>query len=142
MSAHPHREPAPPFGHLAAELLRMVRFCAVGLLNTGLTIASYAALVALGCPAPAASAAGFALGAVNSYWCNARWTFAAMDRARGAPARYGGVQGFGAGLSALGLAAARGLGAARLPAEIVTLPWVAVTTYVLSRLLVFRDRRA
>jgi hypothetical protein len=64
-----------------------------------------------------------------------------MARTRGAPARYIGVQAFGAGLSALGLAAARGLGAARLPAEIVTLPWVTVTTYVLSRLLVFHDPR-
>jgi putative flippase GtrA len=140
MSVQGHREPAP-FGHLAAELPRIVRFCAVGVLNTALTLTSYAVLVALGCPAPLASAIGFALGAVNGYWCNARWTFAAMARAHGAPARYCAVQAFGAGLSALGLAAARGLGAARLPAEIVTLPWVTVTTYVLSRLLVFHDPR-
>jgi putative flippase GtrA len=140
MSAQGHREPAP-FGHFAAELPRIARFCAVGLLNTALTLVSYVVLVTLGCPAPLASAAGFGLGAVNGYCCNARWTFAAMDRARGAPARYGGVQALGAGLSALGLAAVRGLGAARLPAEIVTLPWVTATTYVLSRLLVFRDPR-
>jgi putative flippase GtrA len=140
MSVQGHRAPAP-LVHLAAELPRIVRFCAVGVLNTALTLASYAALVAVGCPAPPASAVGFALGAVNGYWCNARWTFAAMDRARGALARYCGVQAFGAGLSGLGLAAARGLGAARLPAEIVTLPWVTVTTYVLSRLLVFHDPR-
>jgi putative flippase GtrA len=140
MSVQGHRAP-PPFLHVTAELPRIVRFCAVGLLNTALTLASYAALVAVGCPAPAASALGFGVGAVNGYCCNARWTFAAMARARGAPARYIGVQAFGAGLSALGLAAARGLGAARLPAEIVTLPWVTVTTYVLSRLLVFHDPR-
>jgi putative flippase GtrA len=141
MSAHPHSHSAP-CAHLAAELPRIARFCTVGLLNTTLTLVSYVALVALGCPAPLASAAGFALGAVNGYLCNARWTFAAMARARAAPVRYGGVQGLGAAVSALGLAAVRGLGAARVPAEVVTLPWVTVLTYVLSRLLVFPDPRA
>jgi putative flippase GtrA len=139
MSVPGPREPAP-FGHLAAELPRIVRFCAVGLLNTALTLASYAVLVALGCPAPAASASASAR-RVNGYCCNARWTFAAMARARGALARYCGGQAFGAGLSALGLAAARGPWSGAPPAEVVTLPWVTVTTYVLSRLLVFHDPR-
>jgi putative flippase GtrA len=121
-----------------AELGRLVRFCVVGLANTLITLSSYTALIAVGCPAEAASAVAFALGALNGYHWNARWTFAV----RGTLWRYVGVQGLGAGLSAAGVAAARGQGAARLTAELVILPAVTLITYCLSRRFVFSSPAA
>jgi putative flippase GtrA len=129
MSAPPAIAAAP----LRAELSRLVRFCVVGASNTAITLGAYAALVAAGCPAAAASGAAFALGALNGYHWNARWTFAV----RGMLWRYVGVQGLGAGLSAAGVAFARGAGVSRLAAEIVILPVVTLITYCLSRRFVF-----
>jgi putative flippase GtrA len=129
MSAHPAMTAAP----LRAELSRLARFCAVGASNTAITLAAYAALVAAGGRPAAASAAAFALGALNGYHWNARWTFAV----RGTLWRYVAVQGLGAGLSAAGVAVARGAGAPRLAAEVVILPAVTLITYCLSRRFVF-----
>ena len=84
------------------ELRRLARFCAVGALNTGLTLAAFALLLRVGMPAAVASAAGFGLGALNGYQLNARWTFAGARRDRGAVARYVLVQLGGAVLSAGG----------------------------------------
>jgi putative flippase GtrA len=120
-------------GPWRAELGRLARFCVVGASNTAITLGSYAALIAAGLPAEPASALAFALGALNGYHWNARWTFAV----RGFVWRYVAVQGLGAALSGAGVALARGAGAPRLAAEIVILPVVTLTTYCLSRRLVF-----
>jgi putative flippase GtrA len=134
MSAQGSVLPAP----WRAELGRLARFCVVGASNTLITLGSYALLLLAGCPAEAASAVAFALGALNGYHWNARWTFAV----RGALWRYVGVQGLGAGLSAAGVAAARGQGVARLTAEVVILPAVTLITYCLSRRFVFSSPAA
>lgn len=129
MSAHRTTLPAP----WRSELGRLARFCVVGASNTLITLGSYAAILAAGLPAGVASGLAFALGALNGYHWNARWTFAV----RGALWRYAGVQGLGAGLSAAGVGLARGHGAARLAAELVILPVVTLITYTLSRRFVF-----
>ena len=82
-------------------LLQLARFATVGVANTLLAFALYAALVAAGVPYPVAGAAGFAAGAVNGYVLNRRWTFAADDSRR-ARRRYLAVQ-------LAGLAATTGL---------------------------------
>jgi putative flippase GtrA len=75
-----------------AELrLQFGRFAVVGVSNTVLSLAVYAALAAAGLPVAAAGAAGFSAGAVNGYLLNRRWTFHAPDSSR-AKARYVVVQ--------------------------------------------------
>jgi putative flippase GtrA len=120
------------------EVARFARFCAVGALNTLLTLAAFAALTAAGVPAPAASAAAFALGAANGYVLNRTWTFRATGGAA-TLARYVAVQALGAASSAAGVAlVTNDLELRRIAAEVVVLPVVSALTYSLSRTLVFR----
>ena len=115
------------------ELLRLARYALVGASNTVITFTAYTLLVALGVAAPVASAAGFALGAVNGYQLNRRWTF----RTPGRLAPYVAVQALGAGASAAGVALARGDGLPQPAAELVVLPLVTLLTYALARTVVF-----
>jgi putative flippase GtrA len=121
------------------EAGRIVRFCVVGAANSAITLAAFVGLVALGVPAPAASALAFGAGAANSYVVNRRWTFADLPAAGGAWLRFAGLQGGGALLSAAGVSALQSAGWAHMPAECAVLPGVTVTLYCLSRLLVFRS---
>jgi putative flippase GtrA len=129
---------APPRVRLRAELVRIARFCVVGASNTAVTFTAFAVLVAIGLPAPAASALAFVLGAANGYVWNTRWTFADQGVGASIVPRYVAVQVACAALSAVGVAVARGDGLARLAAEVVILPWVTLLAYALSRTLVFR----
>jgi putative flippase GtrA len=115
-------------------LLQLLRFCVVGASNTLITLLVYVGSTALGTPAPAAAALGFAVGAANGYLLNRAWTF----RAPGAVGRYVLVQALGAGASALGIGLATGaIDAGRLVAEGMVVPPVTLLTYVLSRRFVF-----
>jgi putative flippase GtrA len=123
---------------MSGELGRVVKFCVVGVSNTVLTVAVYVALTHAGVPAAAASALAFAAGAVNGYRLNRAWTFRAASAGWQTLARYVMVQGLGAALSAAGVGlAGSDLELRHLVAEIVVLPFVTLTTYTLSRLLVF-----
>ncbi len=124
--------------HVSAELARIARFCVVGASNTAITFVVFAVLVAIGCPAPVASAAGFILGAANGYAWNTRWTFADQGVGAAAIPRYVVVQVGCAALSAAGVLVARSDGLARLTSEVVILPWVTLVAYALSRTFVFR----
>ena len=125
------------------RVAQLVRFAVVGASNTAITLASYAALVTLGAPVVLASASGFALGAANGYHWNRRWTFHSDRHGALTGARYVAVQLGGLGLNALGVALAVGLAAVpRLAGEIVILPFVTVTTFVLSQSWVFPARPA
>jgi putative flippase GtrA len=123
---------------MSVEVRRLARFCAVGVLNTLLTLAAFAALVRLGSPAPAASALAFATGAVNGYLLNSRWTFRGSSSGPSTLVRYVAVQVFGAALSAAGVAmVSSDLTLRHLAAEVIVIPFVTVTTYSLSRRIVF-----
>jgi len=123
---------------MTEELRRIVRFGAVGVLNTLLTLASFVALTHAGAPAPLASALAFALGAANGYVLNRRWTFRSERRGARTALSYTAVQALGAGMSAVGVALAHtDLDLRRLAAETVVLPVVTLTTYTLSRRVVF-----
>jgi putative flippase GtrA len=116
-----------------------LRFLAVGVSNTALTLAAYALLVAAGAPPVAASAAAFAAGAVNGYRLNRAWTFRVGRRGRGAAVRYLAVAALGLALNALAVAiAVHGLGLPKLAGEVVALPPVTAATFLLSRAWVFR----
>jgi len=127
---------------MKAELMRFVRFGAVGVSNTVITLVAYELLTRVGVADTAASALGFALGAANGYLLNRSWTF----RARGGAAtfaRYVAVQGLGAMLSAAGVElATTDLFLRKLAAECVVLPLVTLVTYTLARTVVFRPARA
>ncbi len=130
-----------PDAGLRRELGRVLRFGVVGVVNTAITVAVFAALDALGAPGPAASALAFCAGAVNSFQLNRRWTFSDIPTARGAWVRFVAVQGLGAVLSAAGVAALEAAGWAHLAAECAILPCVTLVVYSLARLLVFRPAR-
>jgi len=110
----------------AAEL---VRFAAVGVTNTVLSAVVYTLLVAAHVTPPVAGALAFAVGAVNGFLLNRRWTF----RRPGSAWRYTTVQ-------AAGAAATSGLlwligGVAAYAA---VLPLVTVATFAANRTWTFR----
>jgi putative flippase GtrA len=117
---------------------QLVRYGLVGVTNTALTLAAYAALVALGAPATLAAAAGWAVGAVNGYRLNRAWTFRCVLGGAGPATRYVAVAALGAGLDALGVAVAVGHDhLPRIAAEIGILPAVTIVTFALCRRWVF-----
>ena len=129
-------------GIVRGEAPRVLRFCAVGALNTAITLAVFALLVGFGVPGPAASALAFGAGAVNSYQLNRRWTFTGLGRTRHAGVRFAAFQGVGALTSAAGVFALERAGFGHMAAECVILPLVTAALYSASRLLVFRSRSA
>ena len=62
-------------GPMTRDTTRFLRFGAVGVVNTALTVATFALLTRSGVAPGAASALGFALGAANGYLLNRSWTF-------------------------------------------------------------------
>jgi putative flippase GtrA len=123
------------------EVVRFVRFGVVGASNTVLTLVAYEILTRLGVADTAASALGFAVGAANGYLLNRSWTFHA-NGGTATLARYVGVQGLGALLSAAGVALATSdLSLRKLAAECVVLPAVTLLTYTLARTVVFSSAR-
>ena len=111
----------------------LIRFCAVGVTNTIVTLASYAVLAHLGVPHALASALAFAAGAANGYRLNRTWTFHSQRRGPAVAARYVAVQGLGALLSAGLIVVLRN--------ELLVLPFVTAVTFLLSRHLVFGGPR-
>lgn len=132
------RAPSPPVLVAGREPGRILRFCIVGLGNSLLTLATFTALTALRCPPAAASAIGFGVGAVNSFLCNRRWTFAGLAATHRAAWRFSAIQGAGALASAAGVGALTAGGWPRMAAECAVLPCVTASVYGLSRLFVFR----
>ena len=116
------------------------RFLLVGVGNTVLSFVAYRLLLALGTPYVIAAALGFAVGAVNGYVLNRRWTFAARDSAR-ARVLYVVVQVAGAAsTSLLVLLFVRGAGAGKVGAYLAAIPPVTVSTFMANRLWTFADR--
>jgi putative flippase GtrA len=117
---------------------QLVRYGLVGTTNTALTIATYAALIALGASVAVAAATGWGVGAVNGYCLNRGWTFrSALTGARPA-VRYVIVALVGAGLDAIATSVAVGHDhLPRLAGEVAILPAVTVVTFVLCRQWVF-----
>jgi putative flippase GtrA len=116
------------------------RFLLVGVGNTVLSFVAYRLLLALGTPYVIAAALGFAVGAVNGYVLNRRWTFAARDSAR-ARVLYVVIQVAGAAsTSLLVLLFVRGAGAGKVGAYLAAIPPVTVSTFMANRLWTFADR--
>jgi putative flippase GtrA len=87
-----------------------------------------------------AAALAFAVGAVNGYIFNRRWTFAARDSAR-ARVLYVAVQAAGAAsTSLLVLLFVRVAGTGKVGAYLVAIPPVTVFMFMANRIWTFADR--
>jgi putative flippase GtrA len=112
----------------------------VGLVNTTLSFVVYRGLLAVGTPYLVAAPLAFAVGSVNGYVLNRRWTFAASDTTR-ARVVYVVVQAAGAGVtSLLVLLFVRVAGTGRVWAYLAAIPPVTIATFVANRLWAFRRR--
>jgi putative flippase GtrA len=108
---------------------QFLRFAAVGMTNTVVTLGAYAAALRLAVPYLPAGALAYGLGAVNGFALNRAWTF----RVRGRPARYAVVVGAGLVVNALLLRAAVGMSVPRELAQVAVAAPVTLVTFALSR---------
>jgi len=123
---------------LPTVLLQLVRFGLVGATNTALTLATYAALVALGAPVALAAAVGWAAGAVNGFVLNRAWTFRGAAGGAAPVARYAVVALIGSLLDAgLVSIAVSDQHLPRIAGELAVLPPVTLLTFLLCRGWVF-----
>ena len=116
-----------------------LRFVAVGVANTLLSTAVFAGLFHLGVHYLLGSAVAFAVGALNSYALNRRWTF--RSHARRAPelVRFVGVQAVGLGVDLALLAAlVEAAGIRHVFAQLLVFPAASIVTFALSRQWAFR----
>lgn len=119
-----------------------MRFALVGASNTLLSTGVYVGLVQLRVPYLVASGLAFALGALNSYVLNRRWTFRSRGRPVPEVARFACVQAVGLAVNLILLAAfVRGAGLSHLLGQLLAFPLASVVTFALSRQWAFRDGR-
>lgn len=121
-----------------ARLGELVRFGAVGGGSTLLYLGAYAVLVTLGTPFALAAVAAFAVSAGTGFVLHHRWTFGTGQESLGGLSRWLALQGsvLGANIAALAVLV-NTLGVDRLLAQTLLLPFMALTTFVLGRRLIF-----
>jgi putative flippase GtrA len=116
------------------------RFLLVGATNTALSFVVYRLLLVITTPYLLAAPLAFAVGALNGYIFNSRWTFAAHDTIR-ARLLYVLVVAVGsASATLLVLAFAQGAGTGKVLAYVAALPPVAAGTFLANRRWTFADR--
>ena len=126
--------------HVPVVLVQFIKFGLVGVSNTLLTFLIYTLLLKVfGVWYIAASAIGFAVGAVNGFLLNRRWTFAGHVGDAFTPVRWGIVQGGGLGIN-LGLlyVLVHDARLDKLVAQALATIVVTVTTFVVNRAWTFR----
>jgi putative flippase GtrA len=120
--------------------LQWLRFAVVGVSNTLLSTGVFAALFHFGVAYLLASTLAFALGALNSYTLNRRWTF--RSHAPRAPelARFLCVQAVGLGVNLALLAGLVELvGIHHVFAQLLAFPAASLITFALSRQWAFNS---
>jgi putative flippase GtrA len=121
-----------------APLGQLARYVTVGAANTAISFAAYALLIAVAVPSEIAAVLAFAVGAVNGYVLNRRWTFSAPDSAR-ARLVYTCVQAAGAlAAGALVWVLVHEMGADRIGAYVAAVPPVTLATFAANRCWTFR----
>lgn len=119
---------------------QLVRFLVVGVGNTALSFVVYRLLLALGAWYVIAAPLAFAVGAVNGYIFNRRWTFAARDSMR-ARFLYVAIAAIGAVLSSLLVVLfVRGAGTGKVEAYVAAIPPVTLFMFAANRLWTFGER--
>jgi len=124
--------------HSRSTAIEFLRFAAVGASSSLFYLAVYGAAVLAGVPFALAALAGFLLSAVCGYLLHDRWTFGTKTPTSGGLARWLILQGSVLALNILALwvlvSQAR---VDRLLAQVLLLPLLPLTTYLLSRRRVF-----
>jgi putative flippase GtrA len=116
---------------------QILRYCAVGVVNTLVSLALDALLLAAGAPLLVASACAFTAGAATGYALNRRWTFGARASAT-ASGVYAVVSVCGLGLDTTLVHVLHGAGLSPLLAFLVALPIVTAATFAANRRFTFR----
>jgi putative flippase GtrA len=138
--------PAPASGKARGRrlgvpvLIQFIKFGIVGVSNTLLTFAVYTLLLKVfGVWYLAASAIGFAAGAVNGFLLNRRWTFRGHVGDALTPVRWTIVQGCGLGLNEVLLFVfVHGARLDKLLAQAFATAVVTITTFCANRAWTFR----
>ena len=130
----------PGLDRLGPEAIRVLKFSIVGVSNTLLVLVSYAVLLAFDVHYVTAGALAWTLGVLNGYTWNRLWTFDRAEHQMSLLARYAAVGALGLGLNTGLLAVLHSaVGIDELPAELVALPLVVLTTFLVNRFWVFRE---
>jgi putative flippase GtrA len=137
------RRLAPPGCVARSTVVQWLRFAVVGGSNTLLSWCVYAVLERLGMHYLLASGLAFALGALNSYALNRRWTFRSRERRLPEALRFGVVQCVGLAVDVCLLyALVHGVGIHHLIAQALVFPAASTLTFLLSRHWAFGVSRA
>jgi putative flippase GtrA len=125
---------------LTPETRRVLKFTLVGVANTFVALVSYAVLIQLGVSYVVAGPIGWTAGVLHGYTWNRIWTFDSAAHYTALMTKYAAVAAVGlllnTGLLALLVGA---MGAGKLAAEVIALPVVVLTTFVLNRYWVFAE---
>jgi putative flippase GtrA len=119
---------------------QLARFLVVGISNTAVSFVAYRLLLVVSTPYVIAAALGFAVGAVNGYVFNRRWTFAARDSTR-ARFLYVLVQVVGAASTSLLVwFFVRAVGIGKVEAYLAAIPPVTFCMFLANRIWTFTER--
>ena len=119
---------------------QLARFLVVGIGNTAISFVVYRLLLFVSTPYVIAAGLGFAVGALNGYVFNRRWTFAANDSTR-ARVLYVVVQATGAlSTSLLVFLFVHAAGAGKIVAYLAAIPPVTLGMFLANRVWTFADR--
>ena len=113
------------------------RFAAVGVSNTLVSLLAFQLLIDAGAWATVSSALAFAVGAVNGYYWNRRWTFSAPDTTR-SRLRYLLVQLCGLGMTSGLVWALDRLGIAPTASYVAAIACVTGATFIANRRFSFQ----
>jgi putative flippase GtrA len=116
------------------------RFAVVGATNTVVAFVTYRLLLAAGAWYVAAAPLAFAAGAVNGYFFNRRWTFAARDSARSRLIYLAVTVGGAIATSVLVAVFAEDLGVGKVVAYLAAIPPVTVGMFTANRVWTFASR--
>jgi putative flippase GtrA len=127
---------------IVSVIVQWLRFASVGAANTLLSWCAYALLVALGLHYLLASGLAFALGVVNSYALNRRWTFGSRARRTPEALRFVVVQAVGLAVDVgLLFVLVHDVRVHHLIGQALVFPVASVVTFLLSRRWVFAGAR-
>jgi putative flippase GtrA len=121
---------------------QFARFLLVGVSNTALSFVVYRLLLVVSTPYLVAAPVAFAVGALNGYILNRRWTFAARDTTQARLLYVLVAAGGAASTSLLVWAFAQGAGTSKVVAYLAAIPPVTVGTFLANRRWTFTDRPA
>jgi len=122
---------------MRSPLAQFIRFAIVGASNTAITLATYSLALGAGMRYLPAGALAYALGGVNGFMLNRRWTFAHRGHILPAAARYAAIQAGGITVNLLLLRAVVGAGVPHAAAEVAAIAPVTLMTFALNRAWAF-----